>query len=181
MIVLACLSPEEMLLSTEIGGYAAAFGIGITLTSLLLSWHQRAFRWLPVCLFLLLIHPAWTIGVGGDCGAYKRFMSTAISIVFVAVIVCQIFFPNFSRLRFLFRLCAATWVLSIPVIVGLLFHSPVLTIDFARSVTVPYIFAAPRLFVIAVALSLLWVALWLFERIRHTIRERKGKRQSAYT
>jgi hypothetical protein len=168
MSVLACLSPQKILLSIEISGYAAAFAIGITMTSVFLSWHQRTYRWLPVCLLLLLIHPAWAISAyGGDCGDYKRFMSEVISIVFVAVIVCQIFFSKLSRLRFLFGVCIALWTLIIPAIVGQVihyyFHSDN---EFAQSVIESYSLSAPRIFVITIALSLLWFVFWLFERIR---------------
>ena len=115
MWLLACLNREEMSRSWRIGYYAAAFGIGVTLALVLLSWRERSFRWLPVYAVLLLIHPAWSMGIGGDCGFGKRNLSGAISLLFILLLVRQIFRPAFPLRRFLFFLAAGSltvWLIS---------------------------------------------------------------------
>src|ERR1700680_4888629 len=99
-----------MRLSVYIGYYAAAFCAGVALTVLLLSSRQRSFASLPLYASLLLLHPAWTMDVfSGDCGYAKRFFSVAVSLVFVALLVLQFFWPQFSRWRFLVILCVISW------------------------------------------------------------------------
>ena len=120
---LGCLSPEEMLLSAQIGSYAAAFAIGIVFASVLLSLNRGSFVWSLLCVVLLLIHPAWTMDVvSGDCGYAKRFLSGAISLVLVVLLICQIFLPRFSKLRLLLILCATCWAAWLSLAVNRLFH-----------------------------------------------------------
>ena len=100
--IIACLSPEEMLRSHIIGIAAATFAIGVTLALAFLSWQHRTFHWLPLYAALLLIHPAWTMGVvSGDCGQGKQNLSYAISLVFIALLIRQVFWPEFRMHRFL--------------------------------------------------------------------------------
>jgi hypothetical protein len=106
-IFLGCLSPYEMLRSQEIGNYAAAFAIGITVALVFLAGRERSFGWLPLYAVLLLIHPAWTMSVmTGDCGFAKRSMSLAASVLFVLLVGRQIFFPRLAMYRFLFLIAA---------------------------------------------------------------------------
>ena len=101
-VLIACLSPEEMLRSHIIGIAAATFAIGVTLALVFLSWQHRTFQWLPLYAVLLLIHPAWTMGVvGGDCGQGKQNLSYAISLVFIALLIRQVLRPEFRMHRFL--------------------------------------------------------------------------------
>src|SRR4051812_33745797 len=107
---LACLSPEEIGTSMAIGHYAAAFAIVATLLFLIMNWRRGDFRWLPVYGSLLLLHPAWTMSVYlGDCGYAKRFMSVSVSVVFAAVLLCQIFRPRLRMRRFFLSLSAVCW------------------------------------------------------------------------
>jgi hypothetical protein len=107
----ACLSPEEIGVSETIGSYAAVFAVLITLTLLILNWRRYNFRWLPLYGALLLVHPAWWMSVYmGDCGYAKRFLSVAISVVFAAVLLCQLFRPQLRIRWFLLILSGLCWI-----------------------------------------------------------------------
>jgi hypothetical protein len=157
-----------MRLSVEIGRYAAAFAIGITLASIFLSFHQRNFVWLPLFLSFLLLHPAWTMGVfRGDCGEAKRFLSGAISLVLVALLICQIFFSHFSRRQFLLTLCALCWVAYLPFFLRSILHFPiVLGEGFVGRIIQSFVLSSNDLLRLAVTLTVISLVLWLVERIR---------------
>jgi hypothetical protein len=161
MIQLACLSPDDMRISVEIGRYAAAFALGITLVSTLLSCRQRDLTWLPLCLLLLLVHPAWTMDVfRGECGNAKRFMSGVISLGFIGVISCQIFNPRFSRLRFLFIGCVASWIAYGFSILNRFLIPPAEGVF--SEVVQGWVFSHRDLFRIAVVLSVICSIIWVF-------------------
>src|SRR5437879_5478974 len=125
--LIACLSPDEMWISTQVGYYAAAFCIGITIALIFLSVQQRSWAWAPVYGFLLLFHPAWTMGVtSGDCGVSKRFFSGAVCLVMVAVLTCETFWPHLSRRRLILVLCCICWLLYVPIFLSFLLHFPLL-------------------------------------------------------
>lgn len=108
VLFLACLGGGPRL---HIAYYASTFGLGITLASFLLSLHRRSFAWLPLCSLLLLLHPAWMMSTGRGVGGFSRqFFSLAVSVIFVGILTCQVFWPQLSRRRFLIRLCAIFWV-----------------------------------------------------------------------
>jgi hypothetical protein len=110
-------------LSAQIGWYAAAFAMGIVFASVLLSVNRGSFVWSLLCMVLLVLHPAWTMDVvSGDCGFAKRFMSGAVTLVLVALVMCQIFWPRFSRLRFLLILCGVCWAGSLPIVIRPAFY-----------------------------------------------------------
>jgi hypothetical protein len=168
---LACLSPEEMRLSFYIGYYAAAFCAGVTLALLLLSWRQRSFASLPLYASLLLLHPAWTMDVfSGDCGFAKRFFSVAVSVLLVALLVLQVFWPQFSRWRFLLIVCAISWALYL-----ILFLSRVLQVPlpfgkgFLGAAVEAFALSSAHILRVALAFSLVCLILWLFTRF-HTRR-----------
>lgn len=167
-LVLACLSPEEIRTSIHIGYYAAAFAISLTCALLLLSWHQRNFAWLPLYASLLLLHPAWTIGANtGDCGYAKRFFSIAASIVLVALLVCQIVRPGMSRLRFLLVLSAVCWAAYLPLFLSFVLHFPLRPgTGFAGELVQSFVLSSNTLLSVAVTLTLIYLVLWLFNRIR---------------
>lgn len=107
----ACLSAEEIGLSLTIGHYAAGFAFVVTLTLLILNWRRRDFRWLLLCAALLVVHPAWTMSVYmGDCGYARRFFSVAISVVFAAMLLCQLFRPQLRIRWFLLILSGICWI-----------------------------------------------------------------------
>jgi hypothetical protein len=98
--------------SIQIGYYAAAFGVAITLGMVFLNWRQRDWSWAMLYLPLLLLHPSWTIGIGRSDGGYAmRFLSVAATITLVAILICAIFWPHFSKRRFLLSICLIVWTL----------------------------------------------------------------------
>jgi hypothetical protein len=166
VLFLGCLSPEEMRLSVYIGYYAAAFCAGVALALSLLSWRQRSFASLPLYASLLLLHPAWTMDVfSGDCGYAKRFFSVAVALLLVALLVLQIFWPQFSRLRFLFIVCAISWAAYL-----ILFLSRVLNImpgfdeAFLEKALEAFVLSSADILRVALASSLVCLILWLFTR-----------------
>ena len=89
MLFLGCLSPEEMLLSAQIGWYAAAFAIGIVFASVLLSQARNELR--DRLSVAAPNRPSSKLDVvSGDCGYAKRFLSGAISLVLVVLLIFQI-------------------------------------------------------------------------------------------
>lgn len=107
---LACLSLEWPRRSIEIGHVAAAFGIGIVLASSLIGVHRRRLDWVALLGLFLLLHPAWTMDIGADCGFGYRFFAIGGSIVLAAILVCQILWPRLSKRRFLLLLCIISWI-----------------------------------------------------------------------
>jgi hypothetical protein len=108
---IACLSSAELHLSNSIGNYSAVFTLTVSCISMFLAWRRRilgpVLLWAPV----LLLHPAWTMSTsGGDCGYAKRFFSVAVSALVLAVLVCQVIKPNFSRRTFVVTLCVISWI-----------------------------------------------------------------------
>jgi hypothetical protein len=170
-LFLACLSPEEIRVSVEIGRCAAAFAIGITLAMFFLNCRQGRFAWLPLYGSLVLLHPAWTVGpYSGDCGYAKRFLSGAVSLVFVGLLICQIFLPRFGRRRFIFILCGVCWAAYLPLFFSNILHFP-LSLDngLIGRIMQSFVASSNDLFRIALALSILSFVLWLFELIRKKI------------
>lgn len=106
---LACLSGEWATTSTLVGYYALAFDLGIVSALIFLSLHQRNVTWVPFYALLLLLNPAWTMDVGGDCGLAKRFFSVAVSLIFVALLIYHISSPRLGRRRFVLILCFVSW------------------------------------------------------------------------
>ena len=112
--IFACLSPETMYISTQIGYYSAAFCIAIAIALLFHNARHRDFSWMILYGPLLIVHPAWTIGVySGDCGLSKRFFSVAVSAVFVGLLACLVFASQPSKRRFLFWLSAISWIVYV--------------------------------------------------------------------
>lgn len=154
-----------MRLSTYIGYYSAAFAVGITLFLLILNWHRRSFAWLPLYGLLLLVHPAWTMGVlSGDCGYAKRFFSGAASLVFVAILLCQVFWPRLTRRRFILVLCMICWVAYLPLFFHFTFYLWLtLGTGFLEKMVESIVLSSHTLLRVAIALTLVWFALWWFE------------------
>jgi hypothetical protein len=171
-LFLGCLSPEEMVLSTQVGWYAAAFSVAIVFASVLLSLNRGSFVWSLICVMLLVLHPAWTMGVdSGDCGYAKRFLSGALSFVLLALLMCQIFWPQFSRLRFLVILCALCWVASLPfvapVVVPYIFYFSTMRGDsFFDKILQSFALSSHDLFRFAVVLSAICLAAWLSGQVQ---------------
>lgn len=112
LLILATCGGQIAITSDQIRYCAGGFGIAITLASILVSWHKRSFSWAPLYGSLLLLHPAWWMGVGsGDCGMAMRFLSIAASLTLAAILICQLFWPDLSRRRFIFSLCLISWAI----------------------------------------------------------------------
>ena len=136
--------------------------------SLILNWRRGDFRWLPVYGVLLLLHPAWTMSVYmGDCGYAKRFMSVAVSVVFVALLLCQIFGPRL-RIRWFFLILSAVCWIAFGVaqlywqIVG---YTPLIGFFarvFSSAAIEAFLFASPILFKAAIVVSVVCALLYAF-------------------
>jgi hypothetical protein len=101
-----------MYISTQIGYYSAAFCAGITIALILLGFRQGSSAWVLLYGPLIVLHPAWTMGVySGDCGLTKRFFSVAVSLAFAMLLVGRAFLPRLSRIRILWFLCLMAWVI----------------------------------------------------------------------
>ncbi len=163
MLCLGCLSPEEMLLSVQIGWYAAAFAIGIVFASVLVTLNRGSFVWSLLCVVLLLLHPAWTMDVvSGDCGYAKRFLSGAVSLALVGLLMRQTFWPRFSRLRFLLILCATCWAAWLPLVANRLFHFLATPNEgFVQTMLESWVLSYNDLFRAAVVLSVVCILLWI--------------------
>jgi glucan phosphoethanolaminetransferase (alkaline phosphatase superfamily) len=166
--LLACLSPEEIGISMAIGRYAAAFAILASLTLLLVNWRRRDFRWLPVYGALLLVHPAWSMSVyTGDCGYAERFMSVAVSVVFAAVLLCQVFRRQLRIRWFLLVLSGVCWIAFGAAqlywqIVDYTFLIGFLARVFSSSVIEAFLFASPTLFKGAIVVTVVCALLYGF-------------------
>ena len=168
MNILACLSPQEIGISIAFGYYAAVFAIVATVVSVILDWRRGDFRWLPICGALLILHPAWTMSeYMGDCGYAKRFMSAAISVVFAAVLLCQIFRRQLRIRRFFLALSAVCWlafaaaqlywqIVDYTSVIGFLSHV------FSSAGIEAFLFASPVLFRAAIVVSVTCALLYAF-------------------
>jgi len=164
---LACLSPEEIQISVTVGYVAAAFGIAATIVGIGLSLYRRDFAWLSFYALLLAFHPAWTISVfRGDCGDARRFLSGMACLVFVTLLLVQIFRPQVSRQRFLLALCGFAWVLYLPLFLSFALQIPFLpSDDFFGHIIQAYSLSSREIVQIAVALSAACVVFWLASRL----------------
>jgi peptidoglycan/LPS O-acetylase OafA/YrhL len=165
-LFLGCLSPEEMRLSVYIGYYTAAFCAGVALVLLLLSSRQRSFASLPLYGSLLLLHPAWTMGVfSGDCGYAKRFFSVVVSLLFVALLVLQVFWPQFSRWRFLVILGAISWASYLVLFLSHALHVPLAIGEgFLGEALQAFVLSYTYILRVALAFTLVCLIFWLFTR-----------------
>ena len=163
----ACLSPEEIETSVNVGSVAAGLGIVATIVGFGISLYRRDFTWLPFYALLLALHPAWTISVfHGDCGLARRFLSGVASVVFVALLLIQIYRPRVTRHRFLLALCGFAWVLYLPLFLSFVLHAPFLpNDDFFGHIIQAYTLSSHELAQIAVALSAACVVFWLASRL----------------
>jgi hypothetical protein len=170
--LLACLSPQEVALSESFGRVAAILAVGLTAFGIGLAFRQRSFAWLPFYAALLAFHPAWTVSsLRGDCGDAKRFLSVAISLVFLALLCIHVWRPRISRLRFVVILCVLAWALCAPYYISWLLLHPIMPGDdsFMAHALQTYTFASRDVLRVAVVLTGLSGILWLFHRlhVRH--------------
>jgi hypothetical protein len=139
---LACLSPNEILLSLHIGYYAAGAAIVVTIALCIAGCRQRSFASLPLAALLLAIHPAWTVSVGGDCGFSKRFLSITVSLLLLILMLLQLSKPQFNRCRFVLAVSIACWASSLALLgERLQFFSFYYGEGFFRSVVEGFVFS----------------------------------------
>ena len=167
--LIACLSPGEMWISTQVGYYAATFCIGIAIALIFLSVQQRSWVWAPVYGFLLLLHPAWAMGVtSGDCGMSKRFFSVAVCLVMVAVLTCQTFWPRLSIRRFILVLCGICWIVYVPIFLSFVLHFPLFFANgLVGTVIQSVVFSSRNILGLALVLSIVSVVLWFFHKVQN--------------
>ncbi len=167
MTLLACLSPQEIALSESFGQFSAILALGLTAVGVALAVRQRSFVWLPIYMVLLAFHPAWTVSaLRGDCGDAKRFLSVAVSVVFIALLCIHAWYPRISKIRFVVALCTLAWALCAPYYISSLLLHPIMPVDgsFIAPALQSYIFASRDILHIAMALTVSSAVLWLFHR-----------------
>src|SRR3954470_12270178 len=152
---IACLSGQEMLLSQNVGYYAAAFGIVIAVLVLFVSLRQKILESLPLCALLLIVHPAWTMSAfNGDCGLSKRFLAVAASSLLLILLVLQPFWPRFSRLRFVLVVCIACWLSWLLLRISLLLLRPLYGGEgFIGHAVTGFAFSSKEMFSVALLLT----------------------------
>lgn len=152
--------------SIYVAPYAAVFAAGITLALVLLSLHQRKLGWTPFYAALLLFHPAWTMGIERmDHGYSTQFFSVAVSLVLVAILVCQVLLPNVSKGAFLFGICLICWsayFIGRVLLLFSLFGMPERYAGFVGESLFSLVEATPDLLVASLVLSLLCTVYWLW-------------------
>ena len=109
--VLACLSPDAIGRSIEIGHYSFFLSGLLAVASLIIDLLRRRISWqfVSVCT-LLALHPAWTIGVyGGECGYVRRFFSVVVVVVLTAMLLCQLLRLPIRAAHFFLVLSGLIW------------------------------------------------------------------------
>lgn len=110
MLIIATCGGEWAITSDNVAYWAAIVAIVLTLMIVALSLFRRNFSWAPVYGTLLLLHPAWTMELGSDCGFAKRFLSVAVCLVLIAILVLEGFGFDVSKRRFVFVLGVLAWI-----------------------------------------------------------------------
>jgi ABC-type spermidine/putrescine transport system permease subunit II len=81
---------EAIYESVAIGYFCAIVGGVITLALVYDVVRTRRWRFtLPIAVFLLTVHPAWTVGVRGDCGLRKREVSQRFTAIYLGLLIYQ--------------------------------------------------------------------------------------------
>ena len=164
-----------MIISDQVGYYAAAFCIGIVLALIVVTLQQRGYGWAPIYGSLLLLHPAWTMGVmSGDCGLGKRFNSGLVCILLLAVLVCHVFWPGMSKRRFVTRWCAVFWIAYLSCRIYNALPLPSLLpyrddFTFYGELCSTLLLSWPNLLRFAVISSFVLFIWWLVDRIRNKL------------
>lgn len=153
--------------SIQVGYCAGAFSIGIALASICLSVRQRSFAWVPLYSVLLLIHPAWTMQPDlADLGYPKRFFAGVVSLVLVAILMCQIFWPELSKRRFVLGVCLFCWVGWLAASLQMLFNFSINAGSGFMGELINTLEVSALLLPVAVVMTLIWFLLWLFDWFR---------------
>jgi hypothetical protein len=119
--LLACLAPKEVIIrNIEIAYVMAALSAALVSVSLFVEWRRKKFSWLIVYAPLLMLHPAWQLGLdeirngGGRVSADCFFGASGESIFLTAMLIAVVFvmFPGgVSKRLFLLRAMLTFWTI----------------------------------------------------------------------
>lgn len=179
---LALCGPSVGIESLKITHFAAILAVSFVLGSVCVSIFRRSLKWVPLYAGLFLLHPTWTMPIRDDCGVFERFVSIAASLVLGAILLCQIFWPDVSRRRFLISLCLISWIAYFSSSYLMEYWNGLFEHGFVRQAIASLKLAQPRLMEIAPVLSLICFLQWLWyrfqpDRVMHSAREKR--RQSS--
>src|SRR6266446_628982 len=110
LFTLALCGPSIWIESHQITRFGGILAVSFVLGSVCVSIFRRSLKWVPLYAGLFLLHPTWTMPIRDDCGVFERFVSIAASLTLGAILLCQIFWPDASRRRFLMSLCLICWI-----------------------------------------------------------------------
>jgi phosphoglycerol transferase MdoB-like AlkP superfamily enzyme len=120
-IFFACLAEGWVIeKSYQISCYSALIAAAVAVALFGFECYRGRFAWWPVYGALLVAHPGWrmwpsfhsgVLAVSSDCGYSDRFVSVAIVVVFVSLLLLLLLRPDFSRRVFLLVLAVVCWQL----------------------------------------------------------------------
>jgi hypothetical protein len=167
LCVLALVDRSVTIESLRITHFAGLLAVWLVLGCASVSILRRSLRWVPLYSALFLLHPTWTMSITpADSGLYARFVSIATSLVLAAILLCQIFWPDLSRRRFLISLCVISWVAYFSSIYLSEYWNGFLERGFVRQAIASLMLAQTRLMEIAPALTLICFLQWLWYWLR---------------
>jgi hypothetical protein len=151
--------------SLRIAHVAADLAICFVLGSICMSTFRRSLKWVPVYGTLFVLHPVWTMDLRVGCGVFERFVSVGTSVVLAAILICQIFWPDFSRRRFVMILCLTAWMAYFSSIYLSEYSNLGWSEEgFVRRALASLLFAEGHLMEISPALTLICFFVWLWNR-----------------
>lgn len=108
-------------MSYHIAYWGVALSAAAALLSFAVEWRRGSFRWLPIYAALLVPHPGWRLAwhelhegvraVSSDCGYGNRFISLALLLAMISVLLLVFLRPAFDRRWFLLSVAAVCWAL----------------------------------------------------------------------
>lgn len=184
LCTLALCDGSVAIQSLRITHFAGLLAVCLVLGCGSVSIFRRSLKWVPLYSGLFLLHPTWTMPIGNDCGVFERFVSIAASLVLVAILLYQIFWPDVSRRRFLISVCLISWVAYFSGNYLAQYWNGFLEHGFVRQVIASLSVAQPRLMEVASALSLICFIQWLWyrlqpSRVKDSARERRRHSSTA--
>jgi hypothetical protein len=88
-------------------------GVGLVVSGVIgaLSLLRQTYKWAALSLILIILHPAWIIGVdSGDCGLGKRVYAAVATAILIAALFVQVFRPSISIRRFIAATGLFLWI-----------------------------------------------------------------------
>jgi hypothetical protein len=166
LCTLALCDGSVTIQSLRITHFAGVFAVCLVLGCVFVSILRRSLMWAPLYVPLFFLHPTWTMDATLGCGVFVRFVSIATSFVLAAILLCQIFWPQLSRRRFLISLCIVSWVAYFSSIYLSQYWNGFLEHGFVRQAIASLMLAETHLLEIAFALSLICSIQWLWYRLQ---------------